>query len=321
MDTAALLDYLETIQVDKHILSGRRGVEENVKIKIIIPLLQALGWDVVRDMYFEPMGVDLVLTHEGTPQIIVETKSWNEAITNHLKQCLEYCLKLKTPWVIISSGRHTALYCALLNHEDLYDTEPIVEFLFDELTGDTGRKIIEKLSVLVGKDAFIHDREALHSIVRERLGDTKLEDAQAGFLKKAAGFKGTVKTAMLTEEKFFSLADNHPEEIRDALTLLYREMMRFPLVNKNIYIAYGSTSIGFGCHRKLKPRSRNIGLFGIMPGKAEIAYGLEGWRELGISDATYTQLVKYPRKAQSKEWAMSLVALLKTAMDEILEKQ
>ena len=47
-----------TIKPD-NINSGRRGSEENVKIKIVIPLLQFLGYDVINDMDFEFIGAIL----------------------------------------------------------------------------------------------------------------------------------------------------------------------------------------------------------------------------------------------------------------------
>ena len=58
------LSYLQCIQVDQHILRGRRGSEENVKTKIVIPLLQAIGWDVLSEMDFERAGADIVLLEE-----------------------------------------------------------------------------------------------------------------------------------------------------------------------------------------------------------------------------------------------------------------
>jgi predicted type IV restriction endonuclease len=63
MNPSEFLLYAKTIDRDKDKLihAGRRGSEENVKIKIIIPLLQTLGWDLLNDMDFENKGSDIVL--------------------------------------------------------------------------------------------------------------------------------------------------------------------------------------------------------------------------------------------------------------------
>ena len=77
-----------------NISSGRRGSEENVKIKIVIPLLQFLGYDVVKDMDFEFIGADIVIVDENnTPILIIETKAWEQQLSHYLNQCLEYTLK------------------------------------------------------------------------------------------------------------------------------------------------------------------------------------------------------------------------------------
>ena len=90
MNLSEYLLYVKTIDIDKQIIAGRRGSEENVKIKIIIPLLQTLGWNLLNDMDFENKGSDIVLLKEGNPLIIVETKAWEQNITGYLNQCLEY---------------------------------------------------------------------------------------------------------------------------------------------------------------------------------------------------------------------------------------
>jgi hypothetical protein len=83
MNKKDFLSHVESLSIDRHILGGKRGAEENVKIKIIVPLLQCLGWDLLDDMHFEYVGADIVLFSEEKPSIIIETKSWGEVITGH----------------------------------------------------------------------------------------------------------------------------------------------------------------------------------------------------------------------------------------------
>ena len=317
MDKKDFLSHVGSLSIDRHILGGKRGAEENVKIKIIVPLLQCLGWDLLDDMGFEYGGADIVLFSEEKPSIIIETKSWGEVITDHLNQCLEYCFKLKTPWMIVSTGRDTALYCAFLNPHNLAVTEPIIEFSYDELGGNEGQRLIERLNVLIGKQNFSDKNSQLYSIVRKRLGDKSIEDARKDFLAKATNYKANTKYLRLTEKEFFSILNNHPKNLRDALTFLYKEMVNLPKLNENISLRYRSKEIGLEYFLKKHPRSKKIGLFGIYSASAHIALGLEGWSELNIAESTFAKLKKFPRKAQSIEWAKSLIVLLKTAIEEI----
>lgn len=317
MEKKDFLSYIGLISIDRHILRGKRGTEENIKIKIIVPLLQCLGWDLLDDMDFECAGADIVLFMGEEPSIIIETKSWEDVITNdHFNQCLEYCLKLKTPWLIVSTAKYTALYCALLNPDNLAVTKPIFEFSFDDLKGVKGKRLIEKLDILIGKKNFHDKNSKLYSMVRKMLGNKNVEEAQKEFLAKATNFKGKIKYERLTEKKFFSLLNNHPKKLRDTLTFLYKKMVTLPKLDKNISLRYRSKEIGLE-YFKNHPRKKKIGLIGIYPGDAHIALGLEGWKELNISQSTFAKLEKFPRKAQSKEWAESLILLIKSAIKEI----
>ena len=50
MNCGDFLSYVGRIQIDRHINHGRRGSEASVINKIVVPLLQALGWDLLDDM-------------------------------------------------------------------------------------------------------------------------------------------------------------------------------------------------------------------------------------------------------------------------------
>ena len=71
-DTQRFLKYLGAIEPGKHIDSERRGSEENVKMKFVVPLLEYLGFDRVKDMDFEMNGIDVRLSVNGKPSLIVE---------------------------------------------------------------------------------------------------------------------------------------------------------------------------------------------------------------------------------------------------------
>ena len=61
MDKKDFLSSIKSLLIDRHILGGKRGAEENIKIKIIVPLLQSLGWNLLDDIHFEYIRADIVL--------------------------------------------------------------------------------------------------------------------------------------------------------------------------------------------------------------------------------------------------------------------
>ena len=283
MNNSDFLIYIRSLQIDKHILAGKRGSEENIKIKIILPLLQALGWDILEDMDFEFMGADIVLCINGKPSIIIETKSWDELITKHLPQCFEYTLKLKTPWVLISSGQDTALYCSLLSLKEMTHSDPLIKFSFDELISSKGESLFKKLALLIGKGNFIKGHHDLSAMVSRILSKKGIVEAEREFTDKASKYRCEIKAKRITKEEFNSLSANHPKEVRDALIEMYGRMENLTPLNSNIRIRHRSKEIGIEYKLHTRPRNKIIGLFGIYPESAHIAFGLEGWLLLKIS--------------------------------------
>lgn len=317
MNLEDFLSYIKTIQIDSHILHGQRGSEENVKVKIIMPLLQGLGWDVLCDMQFEYIATDIVLFHQNEPLLIVETKSWGDVITNYLDQCLEYCLKLKTPWIVISTGDDTALYCAWINSENLSATQPVLKFRLNQLTGKDSERIINELSLL-SKESFLGNRTELHAIVQKQLGEDSLENAKKCFEEKAASFKRKIKSERLTVDEYRLQASKHSsEDTKEGLEFLRINLTALETLNDNIKVRYRSREIGIEYHSQDQPRHKKIGLFGVYPGDAHIAFGWEGWEELKITNETLLKLKKARGKVQSKKQAEELIDLLKVAIGEI----
>lgn len=66
-----------------------------------------------------------------------------------------------------------------------------------------------------------------------------------------------------------------------------------------------------------KPRSKIIGLVGIYPEKAGVAFGLEGWEQLNISQQTLTKIKQFDRSIKNKDDVNRLISLLESAIKEI----
>lgn len=317
MNCKDYLEYIKLIRPSFHIHAEHRGSEENVKIKIIIPLLQSLGWDVLNDMRFEILGADIVIYNEGKSIIIVETKSWDDIIDNHLNQCLEYCLKHKTPWIIISTGQDTAIYCAWINPDNLALAKPVLEFSLAKLQGNDGEGIMEKLSLLFGKDNYLNNNSALNNIVAQSFDKEGLEYAKKRFEEKAAGYKSKIKSARLTDDAYLIHAEKHTDDIRGALLFLREEIEKLLKLNDNISVRYRSKEIGIDYFLKTALRKKKVGLFGVYPIDGHIAFSFDGWEKLGASEVTLLKFKQFPRKVESKKWAEEVINLLRTAIREI----
>lgn len=308
-----------SIKPDRHIISGRRGSEENVKIKIVIPLLQYLGYDIVSNMDFEFIGADIVIVDEHySPILIIETKAWEQQLSHYLNQCLEYTLKLKTPLILISSGQHTSLYSSLINPLNLEKTTPLIDFSFNDLIGKNGDNILEDLKNLISKDNLLNGSIELSKRVAKQLQlSDSLESAKKQFIAECQNFKSTIKSFKITEEDFIKNAQKHPKEIFESLCFGKDEFNRIARENKNFRIRYRSKEIGLEYLLPSKPRSKIIGLVGIYPEKAKVAFGLEGWEQLNISQQTLSKIKQFDRFFKNKDDVNMLVSLLEDAIKEI----
>jgi len=113
------LKELVKLDVDKYVRRAGERVEENVKIKLILPLLQLLGYDVLKDMDFEHhvrnKRVDIALMFEGKPKLIVETKDLDEELDHHIDQALDYAFKKGVDWVVLTNGVEIRLYKSFIS--------------------------------------------------------------------------------------------------------------------------------------------------------------------------------------------------------------
>ena len=99
---------LQNIDLNLVTYGKKAGVEENVKLKIIIPLLQLLGYDINKNMDFEHSvrnkRADIGLKINNVLRIIVECKSIEQSLDKHIEQALDYAWKKQVNWVILTNG-------------------------------------------------------------------------------------------------------------------------------------------------------------------------------------------------------------------------
>jgi type I restriction-modification system DNA methylase subunit len=99
----------------ENIWKGKKsGVEENVKVIIVLPLLEALGFDRERDMdfehYVENTRADIALLVAGKPKVVVECKSLEKNLDDYISQALGYAIKQQIPYTLLTNGKEFRLY-------------------------------------------------------------------------------------------------------------------------------------------------------------------------------------------------------------------
>lgn|GEM_PF-1276291 len=298
IENEAFISNLHKLEPDKH-FGRRRGSEENIKLKFVVPLLQFLGWDLTEDMDFEHLASDIVLLEPSTqkPVLIVEVKAWEELLTDHLGQCLEYAFKTRTPWVLITSCQETRIYTSLLNSQSFMNESLIFDVTFRELIGEGGGAKLARLESLVSKAHVLGGAQELKAEVAARLKNTTMDQAISEFLKAAEGFKHEIKQAKMTRTQFIDIArTKHPENIRQRLEELLAGLDEWVKMDRNLGIRYKSKEIGLEYRDATGPRHKKRGLFGIYPGDAHIAFGLDDWVALNLPPGLLARLEQCPRK-------------------------
>ena len=317
MSFQRLRSHLKSIQVEEQIIAGRKGNKENIKSKIIVPILQTMGWNLLREMDFDHQGLDIVLFKDGNPTVIVEVKSWSDILEEDINQYLEYSLRLNCPWIFLSTGQHMALYCALLNQHDLSETDPIIKFAFEDLTGSNGNKILNELDRMMGKKNFFKKNSSLYTHVAERLANQSIEEAQIEFVKFASQHVREDRTRQLTVESFLAQLRHHSRQVSGALVYLHSKMVSALKQNNRLNLRYRNKGVGLEYELVGNPGGETLNLFDIYPESARITFGQDGWKKLNITAGTFDEMKHIPRKAQSFSWARDVGSLLDRAIQEI----
>ncbi|MDL0132285.1 type I restriction enzyme HsdR N-terminal domain-containing protein [Halobacterium salinarum] len=94
--------------------------EENTKRKIIEPLIELLGWDILSSdvelEYSVQMGsgtkkVDYALKREGTPVVFVEAKGCDTPLDqSHENQLKSYMRQVGVDWGLLTNGRKFEIF-------------------------------------------------------------------------------------------------------------------------------------------------------------------------------------------------------------------
>lgn len=299
-----------------HLEKGRSGSEENVKIKFILPLLQCLGYDVMDDMDFEVHGADIRIG-VGSWAMIVECKSWDAVLSDHLNQCIEYSLKFRHPYVLLSSGQETRLYSTLVDPRKLDKEEPLLKFRFADLKGPEGAIVLSQLTRLVSKNSIELGESELRREVSLRLKGKSFAEAQGDFDSACRDFTSKIKLSRLTVDEFDRRAAKLPKARQKAVAHIRREFAKIADGSKHLRLRFRSREIGLECLDDSGPRAKVRGLVGVYPGDAHVAFGRDNWKRLGLSAEELIKLRSFSGPVEGMERARKLVMAVRAALNDI----
>lgn len=146
--------------------------EENTKRKIIEPLVELLGWDILSSdvelEYSVQMGsgtkkVDYALKREGTPVVFVEAKGCDTPLDqSHENQLKSYMRQVGVDWGLLTNGRNFEIFrrdvssnrpneisLAEFSIEDVPDNEhPLKALSCESIDSGESRQIAEKIEAV-----------------------------------------------------------------------------------------------------------------------------------------------------------------------------
>ncbi|MHB8278188.1 MAG: Eco57I restriction-modification methylase domain-containing protein [Candidatus Humimicrobiaceae bacterium] len=155
---------VEIIKLGKINLDCIGNNEENIKIKIIIPILELLGYNKIQDLDFEKnirnKRADIAIIVNSKVKLIVETKKFSEKLDDHIDQALSYAWNFQVNWVFLTNGLEIRLYKSFIEGVVDYRDRLIFKTKIDALEEN-----FDSLYKLISKSNIINE-ENLNSVVK-----------------------------------------------------------------------------------------------------------------------------------------------------------
>lgn len=188
--------------------------EENTKRKIIEPLIELLGWDILSSdvelEYSIQIGsgtkkVDYALKLEDTPVVFVEAKGCDTALgQNHEKQLTSYMRQVGVDWGLLSNGREFEIFrrdeastrpkeisLAEFSVENIMENEhPVKALVKSSISSGESRQIAEKIeavqdsikSLRKNKETIAEDVTGVVTDVAGNSASQQIEDEAKSFV-------------------------------------------------------------------------------------------------------------------------------------------
>lgn len=233
---------LASLDVAKYVRKASGKCEENVKIKIVIPLLELLGYSIQQDMDFEHhvanKRADIALLFDGKPKLFVESKDLDENLDDHIHQALNYAFDKGVEWVIMTNGIEVRVYKSFIPnipHKDrmLFSTTLLsLPETFDTLSEFVSRDSLREARKLTEKAETIRE-----NITTKILIDDLSECRKRLFADLFAQFKARYETDSRFKEIIDSWAIDVKMDVSDpALIEKLCKEGAYTLINRVLFL-------------------------------------------------------------------------------------
>jgi len=200
------LTFFSQINVLRDVCQGKKtGCEENIKIKIVVPLLNLLGFDTIKDMDFEhhvaDKRADIALLVDRKPKVIVESKSLEKSLEDYKTQALDYARKKGITWVMLTNGIEFRLYKSFIENVEDKRNRPIMILFLSKIV-----IAFSDLEKYISKSTIVKIEET---------AKTRIEE-----IKKAVTEEDLLETLTVSKRELFA-------DIRHQFEALYRDNLHF----------------------------------------------------------------------------------------------
>jgi|GEM_PF-1978806 len=184
------LQKLAKTNVLEDICFGRKsGVEESIKIKVVLKVLNLLGYDTTADMDFEHhvanKKADIALLVERKPKVIVETKSLEKSLEDYKTQALDYARRKGITWVILTNGIEFRLYKSFIEGVEDRRNRPLMTVALSKIVtafSDIAQYVSKSSIARIDEIAKVKIEEIKKAITEEDLLETLTKSKRELFM-------------------------------------------------------------------------------------------------------------------------------------------
>ena len=233
------MDFKESIkQLSSRVakIKEQLQTEEATKNAIIMPFIQALGYDVFNPLEVVPEmdcdmtkkkgeKIDYAIMKDGEAILIVECKHWQQPLDNHVPQLARYYTSTKAKFGLLTNGIEYRFY-ADTEEQNLMDVNPFLVFNI-ERPKETELKELERFSKEnFNIDSIMSSANELKYITELKKSIKKLfEDPDREFVKLFAKpiYNGKLTENVLTQfvELFKKSAVSYISDVKSELVNMF----------------------------------------------------------------------------------------------------
>lgn len=167
--------------------------EEATKMALIVPFIQALGYDVfdptevepevVCDVFKNGEKVDYAIHNNGEQSILIECKDWRENLDKHGSQLRRYYNVSKAKFGILTNGIEYRFYTDL-NDTNVLDEKPFLQFTITEVTDAIVEEVKKFHKSYYNKNEVFNNASDLkYSTAIKKVINAHLTEPSADFVK------------------------------------------------------------------------------------------------------------------------------------------